>query len=69
MERAALLPNLFCRPRHWLYAVVAEPQREGELKSREGFLIVVLFWTVLGASVRSLLSSRKARTSRLPMLF
>lgn len=29
MERAALLPDLFCRPRHWLYAVVAEPQREG----------------------------------------
>ncbi len=22
-------PDLFCRPRHWLYAVVAEPQREG----------------------------------------
>lgn len=29
MERAALLPRPFCRPRHWLYAVVAEPQREG----------------------------------------
>lgn len=27
--RAALLPRPFCRPRHWLYAVVAEPQREG----------------------------------------
>ncbi|STF42727.1 trk system potassium uptake protein TrkH [Escherichia coli] len=44
-------------------------KEKGELKSREGFLIVVLFWTVLVASVRSLLSSRKARTSRLPMRF
>ena len=22
-------PDLFCRPRHWLYALVAEPQRGG----------------------------------------
>lgn len=29
--------------------MVAEPQAKGELKSREGFLIVVLFWTVLGS--------------------
>ena len=42
-------PDLFCRPRHWLYAVVAEPQREGRTEPREGFLIVVLFWTVLGS--------------------
>lgn len=25
----AFTPDLFCRPRHWFYAVVAEPQREG----------------------------------------
>lgn len=49
MERAALLPRPFCRPRHWLYAVVLNRKEKGELKSREGFLIVVLFWTVLGS--------------------
>ena len=44
-------------------------KEKGELKSREGFLIVVLFWTVLGSVGALPLSSRKARTSRLPMRF
>ncbi len=56
MERAALLPRPFFVALA-IGSMLWWPNRKekGELKSREGFLIVVLFWTVLGkASVRSL---------------
>ena len=49
MARGELSPKPSLLPGDWLHAVVAEPQAKGELKSREGFLIVVLFWTVLGS--------------------
>lgn len=44
-------------------------REKGELKSREGFLIVVLFWTVLVAWVRCRLSSLSNQTSPLLMRF
>lgn len=44
-------------------------KEKGELKSREGFLIVVLFWTVLGSVGALPLSSRKARTSMITDAF
>lgn len=42
-------------------------REKGELKSREGFLIVVLFWTVLGSVGALPFIFLKARISRLPM--
>lgn len=44
-------------------------KEKGELKSREGFLIVVLFWTVLGSVGALPFIFSEARTSRLPMRF
>ncbi len=44
-------------------------REKGELKSREGFLIVVLFWTVLGSVVRCRLSSLNNRISPSRMRF
>ncbi len=69
MERAALLPRPFVALAIGSMLWWPNRKEKGELKSREGFLIVVLFWTVLGSVGALLLSSRKARTSRLPMRF
>ncbi|MFO6483661.1 hypothetical protein ACLBR5_01905 [Escherichia coli] len=49
MERAALLPRPFLSPSPLALCCGGRTAKEGELKSREGFLIVVLFWTVLGS--------------------
>ncbi|NYY74388.1 hypothetical protein DMH88_04020 [Escherichia coli] len=69
MERAALLPRPFVALAIGSMLWWPNRKEKGELKSREGFLIVVLFWTVLGSVGALPLSSRKARTSRLPMRF
>ncbi len=50
MERAALLPpDLFVALAIGSMLWWPNRKEKGELKSREGFLIVVLFWTVLGS--------------------
>ncbi len=64
----AFTPDLLS-PSPLALCFAAELQREGRTEIREGFLIVVLFLTVLGSVGALPLSSRKARTSRLPMRF
>lgn len=43
------LPRPFCRLAIGSMLWWPNRKEKGELKSREGFLIVVLFWTVLGS--------------------
>lgn len=49
MARGGRLPRPFCRAGDRLSLWWPNRREKGELKSREGFLIVVLFWTVLGS--------------------
>jgi hypothetical protein len=46
---ACVYPDLFRCPGDRLLLWWPNRREKGELKSREGFLIVVLFWTVLGS--------------------
>jgi Trk-type K+ transport system membrane component len=46
---AGIYPDLLCRAGDRLLLWWPNRRQKGELKSREGFLIVVLFWTVLGS--------------------
>jgi Trk-type K+ transport system membrane component len=68
MARGGRLPRPFCRPGDRLLLWWPNRKQKGELKSREGFLIVVLFWTVLGSvgSLPFIFSEQPNLTVRMP---